>query len=184
MELTALPPGIFTDLIALDELWLHDNELTRLPAGVFSGLPGFTTLSLHDNPGVPFALTLQLVRTDHTTFGGTVAVQVAEGAPFDIELPVSAAGGALSAHVATIGAGRIVGDSVAVTRQPRPLSGQDGRPRYRAGRGVLGRRALRASGLSRAIPSSSPHWLRSPTTLSVPGCRGSRRFTSWSFGSG
>ena len=128
MELTVLPAGLFEDLIALDELWLHDNELTALPAGVFSGLPGFTTLSLHDNPGVPFTLTLQLVRTDHTTFGGAVAVRVAEGAPFDMVVALSASGATLSPVTAAVGAGRIVGDSVTVARRARIATVRAGPP--------------------------------------------------------
>ena len=115
--LRELPPGIFADLASLASLSLAGNRLTALPAGVFSGLPGFQSLEFHENPGAPFTLTLQLVRTDRTASGGAVAVRVAEGAPFDIEMPVSAAGGRLSASRIAIGAGRIVGDSIAVSTQ-------------------------------------------------------------------
>ena len=100
-------------------LELYQNQLTSLPPppGVFAGLPGFTTLGLDFNPGASFTLTLRLVRTDRTPLGGAVAVEVAEGAPFDMAIRLSATGGGLSAGTATIGAGRTVGDSVGVTRQ-------------------------------------------------------------------
>ena len=114
-ELRALPPGIFAELSSLSELWLSGNELTALPAGVFSGLPGFTNLELNGNPGAPFTLTLQLVRTESTATGGSVAVEVVEGAPFDMVLGLSATGGTLSADTATIDAGRTVGGNVTVT---------------------------------------------------------------------
>ena len=116
-ELTALPPGIFADLSGLHSLWLFDSDLTTLPAGIFSGLPGFTNLELDENPGTPFTLTLQLVQTESTATGGAVAVEVVEGAPFDMALGMSASGGTLSSDTATIGAGRTVGADVTVTRQ-------------------------------------------------------------------
>ena len=115
--LRALPPGIFAGLSSLTDLWLFENELTRLPAGIFSGLPGFDNLELDRNPGAPFTLTLQLVRTETTATGGSVAVEVVEGAPFDMMLGLSARGGTLSADTATIGAGRTVGGNVTVSRQ-------------------------------------------------------------------
>ena len=114
-ELRELPPGIFAGLTSLSGLWLFDNELTALPAGVFSGLPGFTNLELLRNPGAPFTLTLQLVRTESTAMGGSVAIEVVEGAPFDMVLGLSATGGTLSADTATIGAGLTVGRNVTVT---------------------------------------------------------------------
>ena len=127
MGLRKLSPRIFADMSVLDELWLFDNELTSLPAGVFSGLPGFRTLELVGNPGAPFTLTLQLVRADHDMFREAVAVQVAEGAPFDRAVPLSASGARLSA-VAVIGAGRIVGDGVPVTRHARTATVRPGPP--------------------------------------------------------
>ncbi len=127
-ELKALPPGIFADQTALKELDLNTNELTELPAGIFSGLPGFTTLALHGNPGAPFTLTLDLVRTEHTTFGGAVSVRVEEGAPFDMVVPLSASGAALSTGAATVGAGQVVGDGVAVARRTRTATVRPGPP--------------------------------------------------------
>ena len=114
-KLTALPEEVFAGLSSLTDLWLFSNELTTLPAGIFSGLPGFTNLELDRNPGAPFTLTLQLVRTESTAMGGSVAVEVVEGAPFDMVLGLSATGGTLSVDTATIGAGLTVGGNVTVT---------------------------------------------------------------------
>ena len=128
MELTLLPAGLFADLTALEHLWLFDNELTSLPTGVFSGLTNLHNLELDRNPGAPFTLTLQLVRTEYNTSGGAVAVEVAEGAPFDMASPLSATGATLSADVATIAAGGTVGVGVGVTRRSRTATVRPGPP--------------------------------------------------------
>ena len=44
-----LPAGVFSDLTALEELWLNHNDLTSLDAGVFNGLTALNDLRLHDN---------------------------------------------------------------------------------------------------------------------------------------
>ena len=126
--LTELPPGIFADLAALRSLSLFENRLASLLAGVFAGPPGFTNLNLDRNPGAPFTLTLQPVRTGLTPTGGAVAVLVVEGAPFDMAVSLSATGGTLSADTAAIGAGRVLGDSVAVTRQASTVTVSPGPP--------------------------------------------------------
>ena len=115
-ELSALPPRIFADLTALETLWLYDNDLRELPAGIFSGLSNLRNLELHNNPGAPFTLTLKLVAKSRTATGGTVAIEVVEGAPFEMTLGLSATGGTLSADEATVGAGQTASPRVTVTR--------------------------------------------------------------------
>ncbi len=127
-ELTALRPGVFADLAALKSLWLYGNELHSLPAGVFTGLSGFTNLELHENPGSPFTLTLRPVRAGQPILDEAVAVQVAEGAPFDMVVPLSATGAALSPRAAMIGAGHTASASVTVNRTVRTATVQPGPP--------------------------------------------------------
>ncbi len=127
-ELTALLPGVFADLAALKSLWLFNTKLNSLPAGVFTGLSGFTTLLLHDNPGSPFTLTLRPVRAGQPMLGEAVAVQVAEGAPFDMVVPLSATGATLSPRAAMIGAGHTASASVTVNRNVRTATVQPGPP--------------------------------------------------------
>ena len=124
--MTALPPRIFADLPALRTLWLGYNELTALPAGIFAGLSNLRNLELDGNPGAPFTLTLELVVSERTSTGGAVAVEVAEGAPFDMTLGLSATGGTLSANTATVGAGDISSPEVTVTRDAPTVTVQPG----------------------------------------------------------
>ena len=114
--MSTIPSGLFADLTALNGLWLNHNALTALPAGVFSGLSNLRNLELNDNPGAPFTLTLQLVAKERTSSGGAVAVEVREGAPFDMPLSLSVTGGTLSASSVTVGAGETSSPSVIVTR--------------------------------------------------------------------
>ena len=127
-ELTALRPGVFADLAALKFLGLSGNELKSLPAGVFTGLSGLTSLELHDNPGSPFTLTLRPVRVGQPMLGEAVAVQVAEGAPFDMVVPLSATGATLSPRAAMIGAGSTASARVAVARHVRTATVRPGPP--------------------------------------------------------
>ncbi len=119
-ELTALPDSAFFDLSSLQTLYLDNNELTALPDSMFFGLSSLTRLDLSGNTGSNFTLTLQLKRTDNTdltaTEPATVKVWVAEGAPFDMTVSLSATGGTLSAAEATISAGSIESDAITVTQ--------------------------------------------------------------------
>lgn len=125
-ELTALPPDIFSGLSDLRGLWLFGNEFNALPAGIFSGLSNLRNLELNDNPGAPFTLTLELVVGEQTSTGGTVSVEVAEGAPFDMPLALTATGGTLSARTATVGAGETSSPAVTVTREGSTVTVQPG----------------------------------------------------------
>jgi hypothetical protein len=96
-------------LTNLTELELSDNEISELPVGIFAGFANLKTLSLAHNPGAPFAFTLELKRTDTADqlapSPADVAVQLAEGAPFDITVALSVHNGSASGASLTIGAG-------------------------------------------------------------------------------
>ena len=100
------PLAGLTNLITLE---LGNNEISELPVGVFAGFANLETLSLSRNPGAPFAFTLELERTDAANrlapSPADVAVQLAEGAPFDITVALSVHNGSASVASLTIGAG-------------------------------------------------------------------------------
>ena len=113
-DLSELPDGIFDRLGEYSgwvELHLNGNDLSELPDGIFDGLTNLRQMWLHSNPGAPFTLTAELERRS----GTAVVVRVAQGAPFDIEVSLSATGGALSATTVTIGGSSTRSDEVAVT---------------------------------------------------------------------
>ena len=104
-ELTALPAGVFDHLAALEDLDLDDNELTSLPAGVFEGLTKLTRLSLGAFTLIPAPLLED----------GGIAVRVAEGAPFAMNVTLSAEGADLARTAATLPAGATTSETIAVT---------------------------------------------------------------------
>ena len=118
-RLAALPPDAFSGLASLERLYLSGNELTSLPAGLFAGLGNLRGLTLYNNPGAPFPLTLRLERTAANVAApgrAAVAVGVDQGAPFEMRVNVSAAGGVLSATGATVGPGSTESDPIMVTQ--------------------------------------------------------------------
>lgn len=142
-RLQALPEGAFADLSRLESLRLYGNRLVRLPAGLLSGLSAvrvlrldgnrlaalpenmfvglssLDTLLLAENPGAPFALALELERTDNPDPSAAgparIALAVAEGAPFAMTVPLSVRGGALSAEMAILEAGSERSAEITVT---------------------------------------------------------------------
>ena len=100
------PLAGLTNLITLE---LGDNEISELPVGMFAGFANLETLNLARNPGTPFAFTLELKRTDAANrlapSPADVAVQLAEGAPFEITVALSVHNGSASVASLTIGAG-------------------------------------------------------------------------------
>ena len=110
-DLTELPDGVFDGLSSLERLYLVGNALTELPDGLFDGLSELHTLYLHGNPGSPFTLTAELEQRGDDAF----VVKMAEGAPFDIEVTLSAQGGTLSNTTVTIEGGSIRSAPVIVT---------------------------------------------------------------------
>ena len=120
IDLDTLPEGLFAGLSSLELLYLHQNNLAALPAGVFAGLSSLERLDLTDNPGTPFRLTLELQRTDSGNLAApspaTVAIAVAEGAPFAMSVPLSVTGGELASEAAVLATGAQVSSPVGVTR--------------------------------------------------------------------
>ena len=118
-QLESLPSGIFSGLTNLQFLTLDGNQLDSLPEGIFSGLPGFEALWLDRNPGAPFEFELQLARTDGPNGAASpdsVRLVLAEGAPFNLMVPLTVQGGTLSAHSASLPAGSTSGPALIVTQ--------------------------------------------------------------------
>ncbi len=123
--LSALPDSAFFDLSGLQILNLKGNMLTTLPDSVFYGLSILRELDVSDNTGAPFTVALALQRTDNTdlTAAGpaTVVVSVAQGAPFDMTINLSARDVTMpdenpSFLQTTISKGSIQSDPVTVTQ--------------------------------------------------------------------
>ncbi|MCZ0933663.1 MAG: leucine-rich repeat protein [Gemmatimonadetes bacterium] len=118
-RLAELPAGLLSGLPALRLLRLDRNRLAALPERMFVGLTSLDTLLLAANPGAPFALALELERTDNPDPAATgparIALAVAEGAPFAMTVPLSARGGTLSVEVAVLEAGSERSAEITVT---------------------------------------------------------------------
>ena len=158
-DLATLPAGVFADLSALTTLDLSGNDLATLPAGLFTGLSALAALDLSGNTDAPLALTVTL----QAAGDGRIKAVAPAGAPFRLELPVSAVNGTFGAGsdataVLAIAAGavqsaplrvaRAAGTSRAGHRQPGPAAAAAaaGSPRLRPGRGG-GRPAAGGAGL-------------------------------------
>ena len=120
-----LPAGVFSGLSNLETLSLNSNTLSTLPAGVFSGLSSLSHLDVSGNTGAPFTLTLALERIDNADLAAaspaTVVVKIAQGAPFDMTVSLSAtnctltdANGSAVTEV-TISKGSIQSEPITVT---------------------------------------------------------------------
>ena len=128
-----------SDSTRLRTLLLDGNGLETLPDGLFAGLAGLRELSLEDNPGAPFALAVELARTDADPWApgpATVQARFALGAPFALrsELLVEPAAAGLPGTV-EIGAGATTGMpfAVASTSTLRLLAGPAVLPTARCG---------------------------------------------------
>ena len=103
----------------LERLFLNNNRLEALPPGAFLGLESLNTLWLRGNPGVPFGFPLEIVRTDGadplSPGPARVALGLASGAPFAMELALKAHGGELSDSSSSVATGRGLGSEVTVT---------------------------------------------------------------------
>ena len=126
-QFSELPTGLFAGLSGLEGLYLRDNQLTELPGGMFIGLANLMRLSLENNPGAPFALTVEVERTDNKDLlapsPGTVSVRMAEGTPFAMRIPLSVHGGGLAGSAAVVGPGEQRSPEIAVTRTEGSQSG-------------------------------------------------------------
>ena len=119
-QLATLPVGMLSDLSRLQVLNLAGNRLTALPAGMFAGLRPLKQLWLHGNPGAPFSLALEVERTDGDPLApgpATLAVTIAEGAPFDMAVDLTSHGGSLSAGRVMLAAGSVRSTPFTATRE-------------------------------------------------------------------
>ena len=94
--LADLPADAFAPVPALRSLRLDGNLLRTLPNGLFAGLGSLRMLRLDGNPGAPFALRVDLERTDAEPWApspATLRVAMPLGAPFETALALSAEGG-------------------------------------------------------------------------------------------
>lgn len=121
-ELTTLPADLFRNNTKLEAVFLDANQLDELPEGIFSGLPEMRWLWLQDNPGSPFSFGIELERTDTTDLAApgpaTLVATVSQGAPFEMQVQLSANGATLSSAILTILTGETRSSSVTVTANP------------------------------------------------------------------
>ena len=98
--LEKLPGGLLAGLAELRRLRLDGNALEALPAGLFAGAGSLRSAFLADNPGVPFALRVQLRRTDatpHAAGPATIRAELAAGTPFAVAVGLAAHNAELAA---------------------------------------------------------------------------------------
>ena len=91
--LSTLPTNLLANTPRLRTLDLSDNALETLPHGLFAGLARLREASVEGNPGAPFALAVELMRTDAEPWApgpATVSARIAIGAPFAMAAPLTA----------------------------------------------------------------------------------------------
>ena len=116
-RLASLDPGLFRGMADMNSLQLSDNALAALPPRMFNGLYGLLRMDLTGNPGAPFAFRPELVRAEGISDSGGalgIALELPQGAAFDLRVGLSASGGSLSADEALIRVGRDRSEAVAV----------------------------------------------------------------------
>ena len=99
---------------------MNHNELTELPPGLFASLTrSVESLNLEGNPGSPFPLAVKVERVDQEdaiALGpAMLQVQLAEGAPIEFVVSVSAVGGTLSAERVSFAAGATASSTITLT---------------------------------------------------------------------
>ena len=104
-QLTRLAPSLLRGMEQLEILELQDNRLAAMPPRLFEGLYSLNALDLSGNPGAPFVFRPELVRIEGAADSGgaaEVALELPQGAAFDLRVGLSASGGALSADEAGV----------------------------------------------------------------------------------
>ena len=100
-RLTSLPEGLFVGLSALEKLYLNENRLTSFPERIFVGLSSLRTLWLTRNPYprfIPLAIAVSLEQVGESQF----VAKAHTGAPFEIVLPITSAGGEIDGNPSSI----------------------------------------------------------------------------------
>ncbi len=110
-NLSALPSGLLAKVSGLKALTLSKNNLSTLPDGLFSGVTNLRDLWLKDNPGAPFTFTAELEEQTSSI----IVVKIAQGAPFDVDVTLSAAGGTVLPNNVTVAAGSTTSQPITVT---------------------------------------------------------------------
>ena len=110
-QIGALPEDVFDGLGNLEQLSLQYNQISVLPENVFDGLGNLDILLLQNNPGSPFTFTAELEQQGENS----VVIRVAQGAPFEMTIGISALGGTLSSSTTKIKAGHTTSKAVSVT---------------------------------------------------------------------
>ena len=110
-QISVLPEDVFHGLGNLKRLFLAENQLSVLPEDVFDGLGNLDILLLQNNPGSPFTFTAELEQQGENS----VVIRVAQGAPFEMTIGISALGGTLSSSTTKIKAGHTTSKAVSVT---------------------------------------------------------------------
>ena len=117
-RLSTLDPDLFRGMSNLKYLELADNSFAALPHGLFNGLHGLLRLDLSGNPGAPFAFRPEFVRPPDDASDphrpAEVALQLPQGAAFDLQVTLSASGGTLSAYETEVRIGVTRSSAVAV----------------------------------------------------------------------
>ena len=113
-ELTELPAGLFTGLTRLETLSISSNRLSSLPAGLLSGLTELVLFFSGSNTVNPLPFTVELEKVGDDGF----KARVREGAPFDVELPLTITGGTIDggATTLTVSKGSVESPTLEVTR--------------------------------------------------------------------
>ena len=126
-RLTELPATLLSGLSNLHRLSLFQNELTELPPGLFTSLAHSVVLDLDGNPGSPFPLTAKVARVDQEDAAAPgpamLQVQLAEGAPFELTVSVSARGGTLSTETVSLAVGATASSTITLTPDSHSRTG-------------------------------------------------------------
>ena len=165
----SLRAGDFAGLSGLRTLLLDGNGLETLPDGLFAGLDSLGELSLQGNPGAPFALAVELARTDADAWApgpATVQAQFALGGPFALRSELSAHPTAAGLpETVEIDAGATFGApfAVASTSTLRLVAGPAPLPTTRCGEAPCFRGVEAASGEALTLYRRPPQAQPTPT---------------------